>query len=118
MYRDLPAGLGEARLDARLVRVRLAGLLHPEEDRFLTLAELKRLSTFPDDFKFTDRRLGCERIGNAVMPRFMYHIAKTIREQILETGQNGARTSQVKRSQGGPGGRKGPAGKRARGVKQ
>lgn len=89
-----------------------SGLLHPEEDRFLTLAELKRLSTFPDDFKFTDRRLGCERIGNAVMPRFMYHIAKTVRERILETGQNGPRTSQVAKSQGGPGGTKGRTGKR------
>lgn len=113
-----------------------SGLLHPEEDRFLTLAELKRLSTFPDDFKFTDRRLGCERIGNAVMPRFMYHIARTIRVEILdkaslpnirgigaiprhrclvqkvaELGQNGARTRLVARSPGGPCKGKGRAGK-------
>ncbi len=95
-----------------------SGLLHPEEDRFLTLAELKRLASFPDDFKFTDRRLGCERIGNAVMPRFMFHIAQAIKKGVLETGQNGARTSQVTQSQGGPGGRKGPAGKKASGVKR
>ena len=95
-----------------------AGLLHPGEDRFLTLAEMKRLASFPDDFKFTDRRLGCERIGNAVMPVFMYHIAKTIRERVLETGQNGPRTSQVTQRQGGPCPGRGRAGKRARGVKR
>lgn len=61
-----------------------SGLLHPDEDRFLTEAELKRLSTFPDDFRFTDRGKAVERIGNAVMPLFMYHIAKTIKEKIIE----------------------------------
>jgi DNA (cytosine-5)-methyltransferase 1 len=61
-----------------------AGLIHPGEDRYLTLAELKRLSTFPDDFIFTSRRLGIERIGNAVMPRFMFHVARAVREGILD----------------------------------
>jgi len=95
-----------------------AGLIHPDEDRYLTTAELKRLASFPDDFKFTNRRLACERIGNAVMPRFMYHIAKTVRERILETAQDGPRTSQVTKGQGGPCPGKGKAGKRARGVKR
>lgn len=84
-----------------------SGLIHPEEDRFLTLAELKRLATFPDEFWFSSRTAGCARIGNAVMPRFMYHIARAIREGVLsqEKAQvkagKGPRTSQVKRPRGG-----------------
>jgi len=61
------------------------GLIHPTEDRHVSINELKRLSTFPDDFifigKFKDQ---WARIGNAVMPKFMYHIAKNIKENILE----------------------------------
>jgi DNA (cytosine-5)-methyltransferase 1 len=60
-------------------------LLHPEVDAGISINELKRLSTFPDDFKFIgDYKKQWARIGNAVMPRFMYHIAKTIKEKILD----------------------------------
>lgn len=62
----------------------MTGLLHWEEKRFLTINELKRCSTFPDDFKFIGKyEEQWARIGNAVMPKFMYHIAKHIKENIL-----------------------------------
>ena len=60
-----------------------SGIIHPYKHRYLTLAEYKRLSTFPDDFQFTDRKTGVERIGNSVPPRFMFYIANTIKEEIL-----------------------------------
>lgn len=60
------------------------GMIHPYEIRKLTIPEIKRLSSFPDEFKtigtFHEQ---WARIGNAVMPRFMYHIAKNIKEIIL-----------------------------------
>lgn len=59
-------------------------LIHPKEDRVLTIAEMKRCSTFPDEFYFPGTWINAkERIGNAVMPMFMYHIAKHIKENIL-----------------------------------
>ena len=37
---------------------------------------------FPDDFEFTDRRLGIQRIGNSVPPPLMKAIASHIKEAI------------------------------------
>lgn len=61
-----------------------SGLIHPNRKRWLNLDELKRLHTFPDDFKFTDRKNGCERIGNSVPPLLMKSIASHINETILK----------------------------------
>jgi len=56
-----------------------AVLYHWSEDRYLTIQELKRFSTFPDDFKFHGiHRQQWARIGNAVMPKMMEAIAKQI----------------------------------------
>jgi DNA (cytosine-5)-methyltransferase 1 len=64
---------------------RMSGLAHPEEDRFLTISELKRLSSFPDNFKMSGKfEEKWARIGNAVMPNQMRAIAQTIKEEILE----------------------------------
>ncbi|MFB6213274.1 MAG: DNA cytosine methyltransferase [Candidatus Nanohaloarchaea archaeon] len=67
-----------------------AGLLHPEEDRYLTIPELKRICSFPDDFElsgsFTER---WNQLGNAVMPKQMEAIAETLKEEVLEAGNNG-----------------------------
>jgi DNA (cytosine-5)-methyltransferase 1 len=58
---------------------------HHCENRLLTLSELKILSSFPKDYIFVgDLIKNYNRIGNAVMPKMMYHIAKNIRENILE----------------------------------
>jgi len=64
--------------------IKTAGLFHWVEDRFLSIQELKRLSSFPDDFKFIgSHRQQWARIGNAVMPRFMQAVAETIKTDIL-----------------------------------
>jgi len=63
--------------------ISLTGIVHPDKERYFNESELKRIGSFPDDFQFTDRKNACQRIGNAVMPKFMYHIAKHIKENIL-----------------------------------
>lgn len=62
-----------------------AGLCHPLEDRKLTIAELKRLTSLPDDFIVTGNlNQQGERIGRMVPPVMMMNISKTIKEQILD----------------------------------
>lgn len=62
------------------------GLIHPEENRHLTIAELKRVATFPDDFKLAGTfQEQWARIGNAVMPKFMEAIASHLRKAVLES---------------------------------
>lgn len=68
--------------------ISLTGIVHPNRERYLNIDELKVCASFPKDYKFTDRKNGCERIGNAVMPKFMYHIAKHIKENILYVANN------------------------------
>ncbi|WP_219911839.1 DNA cytosine methyltransferase [Nonomuraea fuscirosea] len=61
-----------------------AALTHPDHPRYPSLAELRRLGGFPDDFQLTGsyyRRW--ERIGRAVPPVMMARIAKTVRDQVL-----------------------------------
>lgn len=62
----------------------MSGLLHPKEKRFLCINELKRLSSFPDNFILTGTfREQWARVGNAVMPNQMYYIAKHIKEIVF-----------------------------------
>lgn len=60
------------------------GLIHPYEDRVLSINELKKVCSFPDDFQllgnYQEQKAS---LGNAVMPKQMYHIAKHIKENIL-----------------------------------
>lgn len=60
-------------------------LYHPEIDATLSIEELKRLSSFPDNFifmgNFSDQ---WARIGNCVPPNFMKAIAIHINENILK----------------------------------
>lgn len=66
----------------KTVRLSQTGLIHPTEDRFLTINELKRLASFPDDFRFIGKfEQQWARIGNAVMPEFMRRIAIHLIEQ-------------------------------------
>lgn len=54
------------------------------EKRKFSIAELKRICAFPDDFVFTGTYAQqWERMGRAVPPVMMSHIAVTIRDQIL-----------------------------------
>ena len=55
------------------------------EQRRPTIDEIKILSSFPKNFNFSGSyNQQWARIGNAVMPKFMEHIAKTIKTEILE----------------------------------
>lgn len=59
-------------------------MIHPDENRGLTIEEAKRLCSFPDNWKlhgsYKDQ---WARLGNAVMPKFMQAIATTLRDEIL-----------------------------------
>lgn len=61
-----------------------AGVCHPFEHRKHTIAELRRLMSFPDDFKLigTYQQQG-ERLGRAVPPLLMKAVASHIKENIL-----------------------------------
>jgi DNA (cytosine-5)-methyltransferase 1 len=61
-----------------------AAVVHPLEKRKFTITELKRLSAFPDDFVLTGPYTKqWERIGRAVPPVMMFHIASAVRDGIL-----------------------------------
>ncbi len=61
-----------------------AGFFHWNEKRRLYITELKRLCSFPDDWKLTGSESDKQaRLGNAVMPKFMQAIAETIKKDIL-----------------------------------
>ena len=60
------------------------GMVHPYEIRKLTIPEIKRLASFPDDFEMTGGfKEKWARIGNSVPPLFMRSIAAHIRQHIL-----------------------------------
>jgi DNA (cytosine-5)-methyltransferase 1 len=62
----------------------VADVTHWSEPRKFCLAELRRLSGFPDDFALTGRHSQRgERIGRAVPPPMMARVAATIRDEIL-----------------------------------
>jgi DNA (cytosine-5)-methyltransferase 1 len=62
---------------------------HPTIPRYLTVIELKRLSSFPDDFIFIGNyNQTWNRIGNAVMPRQMYAIAMTIKKGVFDLSKS------------------------------
>lgn len=62
-----------------------AGVSHPFEPRRFTIAEVKRLSGFPDDYTLTGSfQQQWERLGDCVPPPMMRHVAHTVRTRILE----------------------------------
>jgi DNA (cytosine-5)-methyltransferase 1 len=59
------------------------------EKRKFSIAELRRIGGFPDDFILTGTYAQqWERIGRAVPPVMMSHIAATIREKVLPLCQS------------------------------
>lgn len=61
------------------------GLMHWAERRAFTIAELKRFSSFPDEFDFgTNYTNAAERLGNTVPPPLMKAVATHIRLTVLE----------------------------------
>ena len=62
-----------------------AGNCHPVEDRKFTIAELKRITSVPDDFVLTGTfAQRWERLGRMVPPIMMREISRTIKENILD----------------------------------
>lgn len=62
-----------------------ASVCHPTEKRKFTIAEVKRICGFPDDFILTGTYAQqWERVGRAVPPVMMMHIANTIKSEILQ----------------------------------
>lgn len=62
----------------------IASVTHPTERRKFAIAELKRLCGFPDDFVLTGTYVQqWERLGRAVPPVMMSHVAATVRDKIL-----------------------------------
>lgn len=58
--------------------------IHPSEHRTLSIREMARIASFPDQYKFVDaRKNGHNRIGNCVPPLFMAAIAEHIKDNIL-----------------------------------
>jgi DNA (cytosine-5)-methyltransferase 1 len=67
-----------------MINHRYSGLCHPTEDRYLTIKELKRISSFPEDFILTGNfPQQWERIARAVPPNLMKANAQHIRDKIL-----------------------------------
>lgn len=62
----------------------VASVCHPTEKRKFSIAELRRICGFPDDFILTGTYAQqWERLGRAVPPVMMERIAATIRDEIL-----------------------------------
>ena len=62
-----------------------AGAFHWSEPRKLTLGELKRIQSLPDDFKLTGKwNQMAERCGRMVPPLMMERIASSVYEKVLE----------------------------------
>lgn len=62
-----------------------SGNSHPLEDRKFTMAELRRITSVPDDFVLTgDYAQQWERLGRMVPPIMMKHIAETIKAGVLD----------------------------------
>jgi DNA (cytosine-5)-methyltransferase 1 len=63
----------------------VASVVHPTERRKFSIAELKRICSFPDDFVLTGVfAKQWERLGRAVPPLMMRAVAETIRDRILK----------------------------------
>lgn len=56
-----------------------SGIIHPSRERRCSTNELARIASFPDAFRFTDRKHAVERIGNSVPPLLMRSIAAHVR---------------------------------------
>lgn len=62
----------------------IASVVHPTQRRKFSIAELKRICAFPDDFILTGSYAQqWERLGRAVPPVMMRAIAATIRDEVL-----------------------------------
>lgn len=78
----------------------IACVIHPTEKRKFTIAELRRICSFPDDFILTGSYgQQWERLGNSVPPTMMMHIAAALRDGVLKkkTAARSIRTAAVRK---------------------
>lgn len=62
----------------------VASVTHPTEKRKFSIAELRRICAFPDDFVLTGSYAqNWERLGRAVPPVMMKSVAETVRDKVL-----------------------------------
>ena len=67
-----------------------AGAFHWSEPRKLTLGELKRIQSLPDDFKLTGKwNQKSERIGRMVPPLLLKTIADSVYDKVIRVYKNG-----------------------------
>lgn len=58
-------------------------VFHYRDNRALTVRELARIQSFPDDFIFLGSKISQQQqVGNSVPPRFAYYLAKTVQKMI------------------------------------
>ncbi len=63
---------------------------HPEQTRTLSLLEMKRLCTFPNDFRFEGEWFaGYYMMGNAVPPFMVRAIAEAVYESVILPARSG-----------------------------
>jgi DNA (cytosine-5)-methyltransferase 1 len=63
----------------------VASITHPTEPRKFSISELRRICAFPDDFKLTGTYARqWERMGRAVPPVMMMHVARSIQKEVLD----------------------------------
>ena len=67
-----------------------AGAFHWSEPRKLTIGELKRIQSLPDDFILTGKwNQKSERIGRMVPPLLLKTIADSVYEKVIKVYKNG-----------------------------
>lgn len=84
-----PAGLRRLRADEPSKAITSAAVrefVHPTSDRRLTLREVARLQTFPDDFEFHGRPADqATLVGNAIPPRFAEVLGRSLLAHLAAT---------------------------------
>ena len=61
-----------------------ACVMHPTEDRHMSIAELKDICSFPQSFKLIGKYEDkCERLGRSVPPNMMKNIVLNLRRKIF-----------------------------------
>jgi DNA (cytosine-5)-methyltransferase 1 len=62
----------------------IASVVHPTEKRKFTIAEVKQICSFPQDFKLAGSYAQqWERLGNSVPPLMAFRVAEVVRDEIL-----------------------------------